>query len=349
MTIEQFRIIKPPGDYKKDNLLTDEEVEFIESSRQKVCKILCGNDPRIVVILGPCSIHNEKSALEYAERLKSLQEKVKDSMLLVMRFYFEKPRTKTGWKVILYDPHLNGSDELEEGLAITRKLMTQITRMGVPLAAEIVDPIGFYYFSDLLSWLCIGARTSSSQVHRQNTSRMSMAVGFKNDLSGDITNAINSIVASDSSHTFMGINDDGRVGIYQSEGSPFGHLVLRGSKNKPNYRPEDVNEVVNELAQSGLISSLVVDCSHDNCDKNHEKMPEVFESVIKQIIGGNVAIRGAMLESHLLPGNQSISGGFANIDPRISITDACIGWEKTTEIIEKADQLISEMIHARHG
>lgn len=340
-----FKLIKPPGFYKQNYPLTPEELAVIQTSRQQICKILCGTDPRLVIILGPCSIHHEASAIEYATKIKELQEKVRDTALLVMRFYFEKPRTRTGWKGLLYDPFLDGSEDLEEGIDLTRKLMTQITRLGVPMASEIVDPMGFYYFTDLLSWLCIGARTSSSQVHRQNASGMPMAVGFKNDLSGSISNAINSIIATDCSHTYMAIDDDGRVGIYQSTGAPFAHIVLRGSKGKPNYTPESVQAVVDELDHERLMTSVVVDCSHENCNKDHQIMPEVFEAVVKQIRNGNHSIRGIMLESHLHPGSQRMIYDITKLDPRVSVTDPCIGWEKTEELLDWAHQQLEHIIH----
>lgn len=343
-----FKLIKTPGDFKNEYPLTLDDLDFVAKSRKEICSILCGNDPRLVIIVGPCSIHDEESAVEYAKRIKHIQERVKDHVLLVMRFYFEKPRTKTGWKGLLYDPHLDATENLEEGIKVTRRLMSQITSMGVPMASEIVDPMGLYYFKDLICWLCIGARTSSSQVHRQNASGMPMPVGFKNDLSGSISNVIHSIIATDSSHTYLAINDDGRVGVCTSNGAPFTHIVLRGSKNKPNYMEEHVEKVVKELDESGLMQSIVIDCSHDNCDKNHEKMPAVFEDVIRQVENGNEVIRGLMLESHILPGSQQMIYDISRLDPRISITDPCIGWEKTEELIDWAHQRLSHMNHVIH-
>lgn len=338
MVSRTFKLTKPPAYLKKCYPLTAEDLEFIRRSQQQISSILCGNDPRILIITGPCSIHNEESALEYASRLNQLQEKVKSNIFLVMRVYFEKPRTKTGWKGILYDPNLDDSENLEQGIEITRRIMTKITHFEVPIASEIVDPLGFYFFNDLISWLCIGARTTSSQVHRQNTSGMSMPVGYKNDPSGNFTNAINGIVSSDSAHTFLGINDEGRVGIFKSVGSPFAHLVLRGAKDKPNYFPDDIKRVVKELEAVGLFPCLVIDCSHDNCYKNFEKMPDAFRDVINQIKAGNNCIRGLMLESNLLPGTQPIDKDISKIDPRISITDPCIGWDTTEELIMWAHQ-----------
>jgi 3-deoxy-7-phosphoheptulonate synthase len=345
MAHNNFRPIKPPGVYKTNYPLTAEDLDFIYAARQQVCKILCRTDHRLVIILGPCSIHHEGSAVEYAARIRELQEKIQDTALLVMRFYFEKPRTRAGWKGLMYDPFLDGSEDLEEGIDLTRKLMTQITRMRVPMASEIVDPMGFYYFSDLLAWLCIGARTSSSQVHRQNASGMPMAVGFKNDLGGSIANAINSIIATDSSHTYMAIDDDGKVGVCQSTGAPFAHIVLRGSKGKPNYDKESIDAVIQELDQERLMDSLIVDCSHENCNKNHNLMPEVFEAVVHQILEGNRSIRGIMLESHLHPGSQRMVYDITKLDPRVSITDPCIGWEKTEELLSWAHQHLEQIHH----
>lgn len=342
----EFKLLKPPKRIKESFPMSQEDTDFIADSRAQACRILCGNDPRLLVIMGPCSIHNEESALAYAALVKDLQEKVKDSVFLIMRFYFEKPRTKTGWKGILYDPYLNGSNELEEGIELSRKLMTKITKMGVPIAAEIVDPIAFFYFSDLLSWICIGARTSSSQVHRQNASRMPMAVGYKNDLSGSVTNAIHSVIATDSPHTFMGINDEGNVGVLNSSGAPFAHVVLRGSKAGPNYTAEHVKPIIEELESMGLIPNIVIDCSHDNCMKKHDKMANVFDNVMDQIREGNQHIRGLMLESHIFPGSQTLSHDLSKVDPRISVTDPCIGWEETERLIEKAHHLINDITRA---
>lgn len=346
MTGNTFKLIKSPGEFKQEFPLTPGDHEFIAKSRNQICQILCGIDPRLIVIMGPCSIHDERSALEYAHLVRELQNKVKDNVLLVMRFYFEKPRSKVGWKGLLYDPYINGADDLEEGIHVCRKLMTEITEIGVPIASEIVDPMGFYFFNDLISWLCIGARTSSSQVHRQNASALSMPVGFKNDLSGNIGNAVDSIIATDTSHTFLGIGDEGRIGVYKSTGAPFAHIVLRGAKGKPNYYPENIKEVEEHLEKAGLMHSIVVDCSHDNCNKNYEKMPEVFEECVRQIKNGSIIIRGLMLESHILPGTQPMVYDIEKLNPQISITDPCIGWHKTEELIDWAHHELDMMIHA---
>lgn len=343
-----FKRIKSPGDYKKMFPLTHKDSEFINESRETIYRILCGIDHRLMVILGPCSIHDEESAVEYALRVQHLQEKVKDHIYLVMRFYFEKPRTKTGWKGLLYDPHLDGNDDIEQGIAVIRRAMTQITKMRVPLASEIVDPLCFYFFNDLISWLCIGARTSSSQVHRQNASAMNLPVGFKNDLSGSVTNAIHSIIATDSSHTFLSIDDNGHVGVFSSTGAPFAHIVLRGAKNQPNFQEEHIRQVTHELEDAGLMSMIVVDCSHDNCGKDIEKMPHVFKDVIHQVEQGNQSIRGLMLESHILPGAQQMVYDISKINPRMSITDPCIGWETTEELIDWAYHELEKNIHAAH-
>ena len=348
MTTRTFKLIKSPEEVKATYPLSHEEFDYVRMAQHEISRILCGSDSRVVVITGPCSIHCSEGALEYAEKLRDLQEKVKDTMLLVMRFYFEKPRTRTGWKGILYDPHLNGSDDLEYGLEITRRLTSQITKMRVPLASEIVDPIGFYYFDDLLSWLYIGARTTSSQLHRQNTSGMLIPVGYKNDINGSVTNAVHSIVASDTSHTFMGIDNSGRIGVYKSTGCPFAHLVLRGTKNAPNYFSESVHTAAIELENAGLMPSIIIDCSHDNCNKEYAKMPDVFRNVIGQVMDGNDYIRGLMLESNLLSGNQPMDYNPEMFHPGISITDQCIGWEQTEELINWAHQQLSQKIHVYH-
>lgn len=336
-----FKVLKTPFEVKNSPPLCEETKHFIVDARRDICRILCGNSPKTLIVTGPCSIHDEQGAIEYAGRLAQLQKKVKDTFLLMMRVYFEKPRTRTGWKGLLYDPHLNGTEDLEEGILWTRRIMRDVAEFKIPIASEIVDPLCFHFFDDLICWLCIGARTTTSQVHRQNVSGMSIFTGFKNDTNGGIANAIDSVVASDIAHTYIGVDQSGRLGIYKSEGNPFVHVILRGAKHKPNYHPEDIQKTVELLENSGLNPYLMIDCSHDNCNKDISLMPGVFMNVIEQIKEGNPYIKGIMLESYLLPGNQSLKPG-VELNPHLSITDPCIGWETTEQMILDAHQMLKQ-------
>ena len=350
MTIESFIKIKNSKFFKNKYLLSDEDKDFIAESRKQICSILFEKKPfesKLLIVAGPCSIHDENSALEYAEKILEMQKKIGDHFLLVMRFYFEKPRTRTGWKGLLYDPQLDGSCDLETGIDVTRRLMYEITRMRVPLASEMVDPICLHYFNDLISWLCIGARTSSSQAHRQMVSGQTVPVGFKNDLSGSIGNAVNSLIASSNGHTYLAIDDEGEVGVCKSRGANHSHIVLRGAQGQPNYQAEMIKEFMNELDKQGLTRCIMIDCSHENCGKKHENISTVFRNVVEQVENGNDWIRGLMIESHLLPGSQLLSDGTLP-DPKISITDPCIGWAETEELIHWADKLLfAQLIRKR--
>jgi 3-deoxy-7-phosphoheptulonate synthase len=305
---------------------------FIARARNQICQILEGKDPRILLIVGPCSIHDTTAAKEYAIKLRELSHEVSDSFYVIMRTYFEKPRTTRGWKGLLYDPDLNGSHDIENGLRLTRQLLLDLTEMEIPTAAEFLDPSSAYYFGDLISWACIGARTAASQTHRQMASGLSMPVAFKNSTDGNIEIAINGILNAISPHTFIGSDPQGQICSIQTSGNLYSHMVLRGGKGSPNYDSESITNATSRLKHFNLLPHLLIDCSHDNSQRQHEQQPQVFQSVIRQVVQGNHSIRGLLLESHLFAGNQSLSAA----DPlryAVSITDPCLDWQTTENLI----------------
>jgi len=290
-----------------------------------------GRDRRVLVIVGPCSLHCEESAVSYAERLASLQRQCESECLLVMRAYIEKPRTNVGWKGMLYDPDLSGSHNLEKGIRMSRHLMIRLLETGVPLATEALSPLAHHYLDDLVSWVAIGARTTESQVHREMASSLPCAVGFKNGTDGHLGGAVNAIKAAGSGHTYLGMDRNGRVGVCTSAGNASTQLVLRGGKSGSNYDADSVASACQSLAAAGLNPGIVIDCSHENSGKDHTKQAVALSAVAEQIASGQDAIRGVMLESHLESGQQAISGP---LKYGVSITDACIGWEETESLID---------------
>lgn len=338
--VQESTTLMSPMDLKNELPISEKNIKFINESRDAISRIICGNDKRILLIIGPCSIHDINSAKEYAKLLKSLIEKTRDEFFIVMRVYCEKPRTKVGWKGMLYDPHLDDSGQLETGMKLTRMLMLEITEMGIPIATELVDPLFSFYFDDLISWVCIGARTSSSQTHRQIVSGLPCPVAFKNDCNGNIHNAIMSVMAADTPHHFIGIDEHGRVAKHLTSGNPFGHIVLRGGKNKTNYDRKSIDEAAALLEKEGLISRVIVDCAHENCNKDINKMHAAFQSVIEQIISGNDMVSGLMLESNIEKGNQPMSA--SDLKFGVSITDPCINWETTEDLVLWAKNAIRQ-------
>jgi 3-deoxy-7-phosphoheptulonate synthase len=284
-------------------------------------------------VVGPCSIHDPEAAIVYGKRLRALADKVSDTLLLVMRVYFEKPRSTVGWKGLINDPHLNGSFEIEEGLHIARQLLLDLAELGLPLATEALDPISPQYIQDLISWSAIGARTTESQTHREMSSGLSCAVGFKNGTDGSLAVAINALKSVIHPHNFLGIDPDGHVATVSTAGNRYGHIVLRGGNGKPNYDSVNVAICEQELQQAGVCPYIVVDCSHENSNKNPALQPLVAENVTNQILEGNDAIIGLMIESNLNAGNQPIPENLADLKYGVSITDGCIDWETTEATI----------------
>jgi 3-deoxy-7-phosphoheptulonate synthase len=312
--------------------------DFIENARCEISRCLDGSDDRLLIIVGPCSIHDVNAAKEYAQRLLELSKEVKETCLLIMRVYFEKPRTSFGWKGFVYDPFLDNTHDLKTGIRWTRKLLLDIAEMGIPTAAEFLDPSIALYFSDLLSWGCVGARTASSQIHRQMASGLPMPVAIKNNTDGNIGVAVNGVISATSPHSFVAMNMQGQLTYLMTSGNAGAHIVLRGGENKPNYDRDSVAEALKKLAKANLPLRLIVDCSHDNSRKQHEEQIPVFESVLSQYIEGNRAIRGMILESNLHEGNQNMGADPIEFRYSVSVTDPCIDWSTTENLIRRAHQ-----------
>lgn len=332
INVEGFDPLIPPDRFKQEHQITEESMETVMRGRREIKEILAGKDQRLMVITGPCSVHDEKAAIEYAEKLAELKEKVKDTFLPVMRVYFEKPRTTVGWKGLINDPHMDGRCDLTEGLNRARKLLLSITAMGVPTATEFLDPIIPQYIAGLVCWAAIGARTTESQTHREMASGLSMPVGFKNCTDGALNTAINSMIASRSPQSFLGVDPKGRVGIVSTKGNPDTHIVLRGGR-RPNYDSVSIREATDALKEKNLPGAIVVDCSHANSGKKFAGQKIVWDDVINQHINGNTAIKGLMLESNLCEGGQKISNGTDNLVYGVSVTDECISMETTEELL----------------
>ncbi|MFT6615266.1 MAG: 3-deoxy-7-phosphoheptulonate synthase [Halopseudomonas sp.] len=319
----------------------------VTRSRQVIRDILEGKDHRIFIVIGPCSIHDLEAAKDYAGRLKQLAEEVGDTLYLVMRVYFEKPRTTVGWKGLINDPYLDDSFKIEDGLHIGRQLLSDLTSMGLPTATEALDPISPQYLQDLISWSAIGARTTESQTHREMSSGLSSAVGFKNGTDGGLTVAINALQSVSSPHRFLGINQDGQVSIVTTKGNQYGHVVLRGGNGKPNYDSVSVSLCEKELEKAGIAPNIMVDCSHANSNKDPGLQPLVMDNVANQILEGNTSIIGLMVESHIGWGNQSIPKDLKDLQYGVSITDACIDWDTTVASVRSMHAKLKEILPGR--
>jgi len=333
VNIDNQEILITPEELKRQLPATEEVKRGISQNREIVRSIIDGTDKRLLLVVGPCSIHNPREAIDYAERLKALSESVDDKLFIVMRAYFEKPRSTVGWKGLINDPHLDDSFKIAEGLAMARKLLLEISKLGLPLANEALDPITPQYLQELFSWTAIGARTSESQTHREMASGLSCPVGFKNGTDGSLDVALNALQSVKSPHRFLGISPDGKVSIVTTKGNAHAHVVLRGGTNGPNYYPENIAVCEEELESIGATQAIMVDCSHANSNKDHTKQGSVLEAVAEQISVGNKSIRGVMLESNLKPGNQKVDSS-QELQYGVSITDACIGWEETERLLK---------------
>jgi len=319
---------------------SDAQEEFVAEARRQIREILDHNDPRFLLVVGPCSIHDTRAGLEYATRLRGLIDRVREKVFPVMRCYFEKPRTSLGWKGLIMDPHLDGSDDLPEGLRMARRFLGHVVDLGVPTATELLDPITPQYIADLICWSAVGARTTESQTHRQMASGLSMPLGFKNSTHGDVGAAIHAIKAARQAQTFLGISGDGVASAVSTTGNPDCHLVLRGGDRGPNYSAEDVAATAKRLAEAGLHETMVIDCSHGNSAKDPDRQGDVLRNVVAQRVSGTRSIVGAMLESNLLAGNQPFPRASGPLVYGQSITDACIDWEITERLVlEVAERL----------
>jgi 3-deoxy-7-phosphoheptulonate synthase len=315
---------------------TGEQADLVLSSREAIRDSLFVPDSRFLLIVGPCSVHDTTACRIYAEKLAALAEEVKEKILIVMRVYFEKPRTTVGWKGLIMDPDLDGSDNIHKGLTVAREFLTDILALGLPTATELLDPITPQYIADLISWSAIGARTSESQTHRQMASGLSMPLGFKNTTSGDVTAAINAIKAASQPQTFLGVSDEGVASAVSTAGNPHCHLILRGGENGPNFDGDSIKKTRDILLKNSLAPGIMVDASHANCGKDCTKMPAVFQEIIRQRAAGDTSVIGAMLESHLVAGNQKFPRPLDQLTYGQSITDKCIDWETTEKLVRDA-------------
>jgi 3-deoxy-7-phosphoheptulonate synthase len=316
----------------------------VARSRERIIRILRQEDPRQLVVIGPCSIHDEKSALEYAKRLNVLRQEYADRMEIVMRVYFEKPRTTIGWKGMINDPHLDGSQDIETGLKMARKLLLEVVGMGLPAATEFLDPIVPQYIADLITWAAIGARTTESQTHREMASGLSMPVGLKNSTDGSLQVAIDAMGATRHPHSFLGINEDGVTSVVRTNGNPNAHVVLRGGRAMTNYDAASIRAAEEKLVAEKLPPVMMVDCSHANSSKQFAKQEDVWHSVIEQRIGGTKSLIGLMVESHLNEGNQPIPKKPGDLRYGVSITDSCIGWETTERMLRWGYEALEKII-----
>ncbi|MBC7205248.1 MAG: 3-deoxy-7-phosphoheptulonate synthase [Methyloversatilis sp.] len=331
--IESFAVMPAPGDIKGDAPLSEAAKAAVRAGREAVRAILERTDPRLFVVVGPCSMHDPQACMEYAHRLRALSDELSPSLLLVMRVYFEKPRTAVGWKGYINDPFMDDSFQIEEGMRRARRFLLDVAELGLPAATEALDPISPQYLGDLISWTAIGARTSESQTHREMSSGLSTPVGFKNATDGDLDAAINGIISASRPHSFLGINRYGRSSIIRTRGNPHGHMVLRGGAGRPNYDSVSIALAEQALIKAGLPPNIVVDCSHANSFKKPEMQPLVLADVAGQIRDGNRSIVGVMIESHLEAGNQPIPKDLSQLRYGCSVTDGCVDWATTETML----------------
>jgi 3-deoxy-7-phosphoheptulonate synthase len=347
LNIRAQQVLITPDELKNRLPVPEPIQRQVQAARTAVRRILDREDPRLLVVVGPCSIHDVDAALDYAKRLAALAEEVDDTLLIVMRAYFEKPRTTVGWKGLINDPHLDDTFEIAEGLAIARKLLLEISALGLPLSTEALDPITPQYLQDLISWSAIGARTTESQTHREMASGLSSAVGFKNGTDGGLAVALNALQSVASPHSFLGISPAGQVAVMQTRGNGNAHIVLRGGSNGPNYNASSIARCEEELAGSGLAANIMVDCSHANSSKDHKRQPVVAEDIADQIMAGNQSIMGLMIESNLEAGNQPLSACREKMRYGVSVTDACIDWETTASLLKNLAKRLAPALRER--
>jgi 3-deoxy-D-arabinoheptulosonate-7-phosphate synthase (EC 2.5.1.54) len=347
LNVVSQEVLVTPAQLQEEQPLSAIALETVNTGRETVRNILDKKDPRLIVVVGPCSIHDPVAAIDYAKRLKKLADQVKDSLYIVMRVYFEKPRTTTGWKGLVNDPYMNDSFKIAEGLHVGRKLLSDIAEIGLPTATEALDPISPQYLQDLISWSAIGARTTESQTHREMASGLSSAVGFKNGTDGGLTVAINALQSVSSAHRFLGINKHGSVSVITTRGNAYGHVVLRGGNSKPNYDSVSVAMCEKALTDAGVASNIMIDCSHANSNKNHELQPLVMENVSNQILEGNQSIIGVMIESNIGAGNQKIPANLDDLQYGVSVTDACIDWQTTEDMLLSTSEKLKTALSSR--
>ncbi len=349
LNVDSQQVLLTPDDLKRDLPMTPAAATTVVRGRETVQNILDRQDHRLMIVVGPCSIHDVDAALDYARRLRALADRVADSIFIVMRVYFEKPRTTVGWKGLINDPHLDDSFRIDEGLHIGRRLLRDIAELGLPAATEALDPISPQYLQDLIAWSAIGARTTESQTHRELASGLTPAVGFKNGTDGGLTVAINALQSVAKPHHFLGINSEGRVAIIKTRGNPYAHIVLRGGDGKPNYDSVSVSLCEQALRKAGVSTNIMVDCSHANSNKSHELQPLVIENATNQILEGNQSIIGLMIESNIEAGNQKLSANRAEMIYGKSVTDACIDWPTTERALLAMHAKLKDVLPKRLG
>ncbi|GMR07629.1 MAG: 3-deoxy-7-phosphoheptulonate synthase [Gammaproteobacteria bacterium] len=340
-------LLPTPAAVKQALPLTGRAEPTVVQGRQALRDIMDRKDPRLFVVVGPCSIHDIDAAMEYAARLKKLHDELKQSLLIVMRVYFEKPRTTVGWKGLINDPDMDDSFHIEKGLSMARDLLLRLAEMGLPTATEALDPVTPQYLSDLISWTAIGARTTESQTHREMASGLSTPVGFKNGTDGSLGVAINALNSVSQPHHFLGINQQGQCAVYHTAGNTYGHVVLRGGGGQSNYDKDSIRRCEDELRSDQQKENIVVDCSHGNSDKDYARQPAVCNELVQHIVNGNHSIIGMMLESHLNAGNQRIPDNLADLEYGISVTDACIDWETTESLLRDTAKALKDFLPGR--
>ena len=344
-------VLATPEEVKRRVMRTERAERTVVEGRATVERILDRQDHRLLVVVGPCSIHDPVAAMDYARRLKALADETADTLYFVMRVYFEKPRTTTGWKGLINDPHMNDSFDIEHGLQLARKVLLDVNELGLPAGTEALDPISPQYLGDLVSWNAIGARTTESQTHREMASGLSTPVGFKNGTDGGLQVAVNALLSVSRPHSFLGINPEGAVAIIRTSGNPYGHIVLRGGSKGPNYDAATIAKVEQELTKAKLPANIIVDASHANSNKDAALQPNVLQDIATQIVDGNQSIVGVMLESNLGFGNQSIPADLSQLKYGVSVTDACLDWDRTEASLRELAAKIRGPLRARgkHG
>ena len=345
LRVTSLRPLLSPAILLDEHPVTEVVAKTVDSSRRAVSKVLHGQDDRFIVIVGPCSIHDIKAAHEYATKLKGLATELEKELVVVMRVYFEKPRTTVGWKGLINDPNLNDSYDINEGLRIARKLLLDLNSEGVACATEFLDPITPQFISDLVAWGAIGARTTESQTHRELASGLSMPIGFKNGTMGTVQIAVDAASAATHSHRFLGVTEQGLAAIVTTAGNPDSHVILRGGNNGPNFEAEHVAATAEAMKKSGIVAAVIVDCSHGNSNKDYKRQPAVVANLAEQIAAGQTALCGAMIESHLVEGRQNLGKDPSALTYGQSITDACIGWESTEESL----RMLAEAVRRRRA
>lgn len=342
LNVTSFTPLITPRELKRTLPLSPQAEQTVLAGRKAAQDILHGSDGRLLVVVGPCSIHDFQQALDYAQKLATLREQVKDRLEVQMRVYVDKPRTTVGWRGYLMDPDMSGGNDINRGLELTRRLMLAVSEMGLPVATELLDPFAPQYLFDLVSWACLGARTTESQTHRVMASAVSAPMGFKNGTGGGIKLAVDAIVAAAHPHAFFTVDDDGQACIVHTRGNPDGHVILRGGRAGPNYAPQFVKEASDLMQAAKLTPAVMVDCSHANSGSDHTRQALVWRDVLHQVKAGQRAIRGLMLESNLAGGKQTIPADLSQLKPGVSVTDACVGWDETEILLLDAYQAMRE-------